>query len=91
MISRIGFFANLMAGYRLKMNVAAKAVSSHPLISTTVKLVIRGSGTKISKVIIIPNAIPAAQLESKTTRLCPETILTIVLGLAPKALKTPNS
>jgi len=80
-----------MAGYRLKMNVAAKAVSSHPLISTTVKPVIRGSGTKISKVTIIPNAIPAAQLESKTTRLCPETILTIVLGLAPKALKTPNS
>lgn len=58
MVSRRGFFANFMAGYRLKTNVTIRAASSHPPISTTVKLVMRGSGTKISKVMIIPKAIP---------------------------------
>ena len=91
MISSICFFANLIVGYKLRLKVRASAASIHPAISITVKAVTTGSGTRIIRVMIIPNATPAAKLPSETTKLCVATIFKIVPGLAPKALKTPYS
>lgn len=91
MTSKIGFLANLRAGYKLEVSIAARARKSQAAISTMVLLDTNGSGISTSRVVIVPSAIPAAQLGSETSRFCSMTILTIVLGLAPIALRIPSS